>query len=487
MGAAIRYRVAILNLRALRRPRNCASAQEQRFLNMHLIIWLGVVAGIIAVTRNTPGKALIGLYVPVLLIISDTFHAITPGLPDPSANVAVMMPIFFATLLAYGRDWKPSVADMLVIALAALMAYSEYRAAGYSEAQNLFAGTLFQIVAPYLVARLAIDREGLHVELAKRMVIILFAIALIGLFEFRFGWNPFLALPEKIFSGQGLGWVTTFRYGFARVAGPYAHCILAGMMMILAYRLSRWLEWGGHWEAKFQRFPWLPLSKGRLITLAILVGSITTFARGPWLGGLVAALFVNAGRHPKRKLAFISVLAAIALIALPGYIAFQAYIDVSPGVERTLSQETAMYRKVLFEKYYAIALDHAWFGWGRNTWPKIPGMASIDNYYLLLSLMHGVLTTAVLLTLMAWMSVRLFLKGLSEPPQTNSLAFTFLGIIIAFFISLVTVYLGENVVPTFFLLLGWAEGYMRGKGSAGINGTPAAADPAPKFRFRVMR
>lgn len=455
---------------------------------MHLIIWLGVLVGIYAVVRHSPGKALVWVYVPALLVVPDTFHAITPGLPDPSTNVAVIMPIFFAALFAYARFWKPAVTDLLVIAIAGVMAYSEYRAAGYSEAQNLLAGTLFQIVAPYLVARLAIEREGLHVELAKRIVIIMFGVALIGLFEFKFGWNPFLALPEKLFPGQGLGWVTTFRYGFARVAGPYAHCILAGMMMVMAYRLNRWLEWGGHWEDKFSRFPWLPFSKGRLISLGLVLGSVTTIARGPWLGGIAGALLVNAGRHPRRNFAFLAVLGAVVLIALPAYLGFQAYLDVKPGAEMTMSQETAMYRKVLFEKYYAIALDHAWLGWGRNTWPKIPGMASIDNYYLLLSLMHGVFTTALLLGLMAWMSVRLFRKGMSEPPQANSLAFTFLGIIVAFFVSLVTVYLGENVVPAFFLMLGWAEAYIQGKGQAGIGSTAPAASPVRGFRFnRVMR
>jgi len=451
---------------------------------MHLIIWLGVVAGLIAVVRYSPGKALVWMYVPVLLIVPDTFHAITPGLPDPSTNVAVMIPIFFATLAAYARYWKPSVADLLVLAIAGVMTYSEYVATGYSEAQNLLAGTLFQIVAPYLVARLAIEREGLHVELAKRIVIIVFGIALIGLFEFRFGWNPFLVLPENVFRGQGLGWVTTFRHGLARVAGPYAHCILAGMMMIMAYRLNRWLEWGGHWEPKFERFPWLPFSKGRLITLGLLLGSITTIARGPWLGGIIGALLVNAGRHPNRKMAFMFVLAGTLLIAIPGYLGFQAYLDVKPGVAMSLSQETAMYRKVLFEKYFAIAMDHAWLGWGRNTWPKIPGMASIDNYYLLLSLMHGVLTTSLLLVLITWMSVRLFRKGMSESPESGSLAFTFLGIIIAFFISLVTVYLGENVVPAFFLILGWAEAYIRGGAIVRAGGKVAPPKSVKPFQFR---
>ena len=90
----------------------------------------------------------------------------------------------------------------------------------------------------------------------------------------------------------------------------------------------------------------------------------------------------------------------------------------------------------------------------------------------------------LLVGLMAWMSVRLFRKGMSEPPEANSLAFTFLGIIIAIFISLVTVYLGENVVPAFFLMLGWAEAYIHGRGGAGISGATELVQPARGFRFR---
>ena len=455
---------------------------------MHLLLWLGVIAGIHALSRHPPGRALVWLYVPVLMLFPDTFHAITPGLPDPSANVAVMIPLFLATLFRYGPQWRPSLADLLVLALAGTMCLSEYRAAGYSEAQNLMTGALFQIVAPYAVARLAIPAEGLHVALARRIVFCAFIVALLGLFEFRFGWNPFLALPEKLFSGQGLGWVTTFRHGFARVAGPYAHCILAGMMMILAYRLSRWLEWNGHWEPRFANAPWLPWSKGRLISLGLLVGSLTTIARGPWLGGIVAALIIYAAQHPKRRQALWVLGGSLLLLALPAYVGFQSYLDLKPGMAMTLSQETAMYRKELFERYYAIALDHAWLGWGRNTWPRVPGMGSIDNYYLLLALMHGVLASGLLLTLMGWMGLRLFRAGLRTPAGEPSLAWTFLGIIVAFFVSLVTVYLGEAVVPAFFLLLGWAEGWLHApQRQAVAGGTVAPATAGSPYRFKILR
>lgn len=452
---------------------------------MHLLLWLFALLGVWAVGRMTPGQALITVYLPVLLVFPDTFHAITPGLPDPSANVALMIPIFLACMSAYGRYWRPSVTDWMVIGFTALLGVSEYQAAGYSEAQNLLFGTVFQVVAPYLVARLAVARENLHVALAKRMVILMFGVGMVGLFESRFGWNPFLTFGERLFAGQGLGWVTTFRHGFARVAGPYAHCILAGMMMVMAYRINRWLEWGGHWEPRFRWQAGLPWSKARVITLGLLLASLTTIARGPWIGGVIGALLVRAGRAPKPRLAFSLLFGGLLLAAPPAYIVFNSYLDVQPGAEMTLSQETAMYRKVLFEKYYDIAWDHAWLGWGRNTWPKVAGMGSIDNYYLLLSLMHGVLATGILIALMLWMSVRLFITGIREPAGGNSLAFTFLGIIVAFAVSIVTVYMGEAVVPAFFLMLGWAEAYVQG-------GMPDTVKAAPQQdivarRSRVMQ
>lgn len=452
---------------------------------MQYVVYLALLATLVALFRMPPGRTLVVVYLPILLLLPDTFHARTPGLPDPSFNTAAIVPIMVAAFVLYARSWRPSVADVLVAGYTALVAYAEYVNAGYSEAQNLMFGVLTQVAGPYFVARWAIDREGLHVETAKRFVICVFAVAVIGTFEFRFGWNPFLILGERLFfPGQGLGWVTTFRHGFARVGGPYAHAIAAGMMMVMAYRLNRWLEWGGHWEPRFRWFPGLPWSKGRVISAMLLAGSLMTVARGPWLGGIVGAILVNAARLKQRKRALIAVTVGALVIAIPGYIGLQYYLDVKPGMEMTVSQETAMYRKVLFEQYIEIALDRSLLGWGRTTWPKIPGMASIDNHYLLLALMHGVVATLLFVVLLLWMSVRLVAKGLREPEGANSIAFTFAGIVVAIAISLVTVYLGENVMPAFFLILGWAEGYVLGEGYRAAGAAPAPAAEPRGFRFR---
>ena len=102
---------------------------------------------------------------------------------------------------------------------------------------------------------------------------------------------------------------------------------------------------------------------------------------------------------------------------------------------------------------------------------------AIDNYYLLLALM-------------GWMCLRLLRTGMAEPLEANSLAFTFLGIIVAFAVSIATIFLGEAVVPAFFLILGWAESYMQGRGHQGIGAAasdPPAQAPAPFAFRRVIR
>jgi hypothetical protein len=113
-------------------------------------------------------------------------------------------------------------------------------------------------------------------------------------------------------------------------------------------------------------------------------------------------------------------------------------------------------------------------------------MESIDNYYLLLTLMHGLLSMLLLVGIMVWLMVRLLIHGLNEPPGHNSLALCFMGIILSILISLATVYLGENVLPAFFFILGWAEGLLKDPASdPGYAQTAHTSSTAPmRQRFR---
>lgn len=450
---------------------------------MSLIIYLALVAAAVVALRHGPGQALVRVYLPVLLLIPDSYHAITPGLPDPTFGQAAMVPILAVTLMRHGARWRPVFMDLLVLGFAAVVGYSDYSNRGYADAQNLMFTMLFAVVAPYLSARLVIGHENLHVAVARRFVFCVFIFGLLGFYEAKFGMNPFHAVLGRFFGGQGNGWVTTFRHGLARVAGPFMHAILAGIMVVVAYRLQRWLQWGGHWEPRFKRVN-LPWDKAKVITVVLFLTALMTVARGPWIGGIVAAAIVAVGRAKDRRKALRIALAVLLLGALAGAQLLSAYLDIKPGAVMTMSQESAMYRKVLFEKYLNIALDHVWLGWGLTTWPKVPGMESIDNYYLLLSLMHGVPATLMLVAMLLGGAAQCIRRGLQEPPELHSPLFTFAGIYVAVFVSLGTVYMGEQVVPMVFFMLGWAQSWMQSPRPAAVAGGGAAPPPPPKPRFR---
>jgi len=449
---------------------------------MSLVLYLALVAAAVVALSHGPGRALLVVYLPVLLLIPDGFRAITPGLPDPNFNQAAIIPIVAVALLRYGRSWQPVPMDALIVLFAAWVGYSDYAGRGYDDAQNLMFSMLFSVLAPYFVARWVISAEGLDVAVARRFVFIVFGVALVGVWEARFGFNPFHALIGPLFPGQGKGWVTTFRYGVARVAGPYSHAILAGIMLAVAFTLQRWLQAASHWEPRFARLKALPWSKAKVITAVLIVGMVMTVARGPWLGALVAVAIFAVGQAANRRRALMIAGAVLAVGTVAGGWALSGYLDIKPGAAMTMSQESALYRKVLFEKYLDIALDSAWFGWGLTTWPKVRGMESIDNYYLLISLMHGVPAMVMLVLMLlgsAWLCVR---RGLAEAPGSHSPAFAFAGIFIAVFVALGTVYLGEQVLPTLFFMLGWAQGWLRAGGKTSVVSAALPLAVVPRFR-----
>ncbi|WP_373975559.1 O-antigen ligase family protein [Chitinibacter sp. SCUT-21] len=429
---------------------------------MQFIVFLAPLITLYLIFQRGAPDSLIRGYVPLLLLLPDCYHAMTPGLPDPSFNQAAILPIFLAAIISQRQDWQPSVTDGLVLLFASCVAYSEYSNAGYAEAQNLMFAMLASVLAPYLCARWCLRTMHEDIACARVFVICCVLISAISIYQFRFGINLWHLIFGPFFPGQGNGWVTTFRHGFARIAGPFSHAILAGIMLAMAWRLARWLQWAGCWEQKIRHFR-VPGSKTQWINGLLLLGIIMTIARGPWIGGLVGGILMWVSHAKDRQSRLKWVLAIFLIGGIIGQALLDSYLDIKPGTVMTQSQESAFYRKELMDKYEAIALEHASFGWGRNTWPKIGGMESIDNYYLLLALMHGVIALVLLLSIMAWMSFRLIRRGLLEPASPASLPFTFAGMIVMMFISLGTVYLGEQPMPAFFFILGWAEAYLQRK------------------------
>ena len=176
-------------------------------------------------------------------------------------------------------------------------------------------------------------------------------------------------------------------------------------------------------------------------------------------------------------------------ICMPAFVGFLQWAGVGRENAKTENQETAAYRLELITNYIDIAKEQMYFGWGSNTWPKVPGQESIDNYYLLLFLMHGLIALTLYLIILIGMAIRLIFHAMRQPnplPLGSALAFTLAGVYVCYIISVATVYMGNQTIALLFLVTGWAEGYMRVGQEQAVPGTGPAqpAQPPPLFRFR---
>lgn len=441
---------------------------------------IAIIPGLIAfhmASSRSPERAFVAVYLPTLLLIPEYYRFIAPGIPDPNFSQSAILALF-AVFVMRGRHqtWRWSVGDGLVIAYAVSVAWSQFLATGYSDAQNLAFDMIGFAVLPYAAAKAFIEPKGRRQEVAVRVVLLLAFVAFVSLYEFKMGRDPFRDLLRPFFPSMGWGWITNIRWGFARVAGPFGHAILAGVMFAAGFRLQRWLQQSGYWGKSW---------KGPAVTATLLMGMGMTMSRGPWIGAFLGAVVHYVGTAKKRgKIIGVAIALGIVL-GVPALAAFNAYVSVGREGATNATQETAAYRKELMEKYWDIVIEHMWFGWGLNTWPKVPGMPSIDNHYLLISLMHGLVTLGLFLTIILRSMTLLGMRGMSLPPQhpEGRFAFVLLSMYLMIGFSIATVYLGLQTIQLFFIVTGWAEGFLARRAPATAS-QPAGATPIPQPRFR---
>jgi hypothetical protein len=441
-----------------------------------IVIIPGIIAAYVAFTQS-PAKAFLKVYFPVLFLLPAYYRWVIAGLPDPTFSEAAILPIALVYFIRNGRNWRFTVTDWFVLGFAFCVGFSQFLASGIDDAQNLIFDMICNVILPYALAKALIEPSGMRLDFAKLFVILLTIVAVTNLYEFRFIANPYRRVFDPLFPGdQGWAWITTIRYGFGRAAGPYAHAILCGVIFATGFRLQRWLQQNGYWGTK---------QKARWLTVAMVAGMIMTQSRGPWLGAVIGSLPVLIGRARNRKVMLLTVLTVGIVMGTAGYIGFQAYVSAGRQGATSDTQETAAYRKELVENYTDIALQRSWWGWGLNQWPRIPGMPSIDNHYLNLALRHGLIALGFFVLIVLSVCIRLGVYCYRTPRDApgSSLAFAMLAANIGILISIVTVYLGEQPQMLLFIFAGWAEGLVTAKvlSSAQVHGLQPTQ---LRFRFR---
>lgn len=455
-------------------------------MTQNIIIGLPLLAALIVCLGWGPEIAFLNVYLPSLLLLPQYYLWTWSGQYSFSDTAILPIAVFFLLQPKQSRQWNSI--DYLVIAYVAITTFAEGMNKGYKlGTQNLFVHELGSIIFPYYSAKLIFERPELAIALAKRIALLLTVVAVISVYEFRMGRDLFTHFFEGIFPpNEG---TVVFRAGFMRTQGPFGHAIALGVMMAVGFRIARWLEWRGAWSERFVAF--LPLSKIRICELGIIAGSIMSLSVGPWLGAVCGSLSVAVCRAQQRGRALAALVLIIVVVGLPGYSSFQSYVSVDAAVARATGdrlQEDSIYRHKLIPLYVPIVEEKPAWGWGRNGFPVLEGMVSIDNGYLLTALTFGLCALGLILVFFLWAPLRLSLFGLPLPrsdPRTLE-TYTLIGIFIMLAVTNATasVTAGTTEWRFFFLVAGWTATLLNAPAPAAAKVGAARDRPLPQFGFR---
>lgn len=313
-------------------------------------------------------------------------HVMLAGLRiDAPQMVCLALLPWMLARLAKGA-LRPGLVDALVFLTSSWMIISF--AVWYGPAEGIVRGSALAInvLLPYLVARLAISDLN---DIRRLLVVMLPGFLIAGLFMMAEALSHRLIVAplfEAIFGqatinrgGEAFGTIARYseiRLGMLRAMGPFAHPILAGILMaslLPLYKNSGLRSWPYLCGVAVGFFAIFSVSSGAFLALLLAI----TLLGYDWL---------------QRRVVFLSwpmMIITVSLAALA--------IELAPGrgllelaARATLTPSTA-YNRIRILEFGMLAVEqYPWFGRGFTAIERLEFMPeSIDNHWILLAVRHG--------------------------------------------------------------------------------------------------
>ena len=421
---------------------------------MEIVILIPAVLCLLVLVQSGPQSAFIKVCLPTLMILPTYYFWKVPLLPPIDVAKAVMVPLGIVILYQNAHRWRFTRTDLWLGLFVLSAGLSEVRVGPLNAAIIAIFTQTSSAVVPYIAGKVLIEQPGKRIATAKRFVALLAVIAVISMYEYRMKDNPFRLVWAHVFPDQNPGWTTQVRWGFGRVAGPYAQSELAGMILLIGIILSLWLSSWHHWEPRLRWLRAIPIRKSLIISGTLFACLFTTQARGPWLGTTIAYLVAVIGRSKRVVRTALIVGGLLLTIGVPGYLAGKKYLS---GPTSSDEQQTAQYRQQLLDNYIPIAKAGGFWGWGED-FPRVYLQPSIDNQYLFTWITQGYLGALLFLLLIGDSALSLVRAGMAaKRREDRHFIFSLLGILAGLVVTLGTVFLGEQTYEIFFILIGWSQ------------------------------
>ncbi|GGG93450.1 O-antigen ligase family protein [Silvibacterium dinghuense] len=446
---------------------------------MQIIVLFALVASIVVMRQHSIRRAVLDVYLPVLLLIPPFYSLRLPHLPSLTFVDMAIFPIGLALMFRYGQMRQVRRADIWLVCFVGGIYYSELSNTGAPNAGLVLFGALASAIMPYLIGRLLLEEDGMREQAIRRMVILLFIVGILCAPEYRLGINVFTRTVGVFFPDQR-PWLAQIRGGLTRASGPYLAAILAGMVLSIGVIFSLWLGFVEKQRGNDRKY--FGVRRSVIVTLGILAGLVMTNSRGPWLGALLAFLLSRIGRAKNLRRSAIITLLICVVGGTVGYIKADQYTSGTLWDAKDIEQENAIYRRLLLDEYKPIIEKGGLFGYGVIAWPKVGGMNSIDNEFLFIRITQGELGYACFLLLILEAGIAIIV-AIRRATLTYDIYFYFClgGTIAGLMLALTTVYMGGQSYPLFFLLLGWSQS-LRQTQQGGMPALPPASSERFKFR-----
>lgn len=454
---------------------------------MALIILIPALLCWAVLARSTARTALLTVYLPTLLLLPQYYVLRIQHLPPVSFADAAILPLAIALLATGRRYWRSSWMDLWILLLPVSAAISETlngdptwgdwvglfspgSAASQVLGRNIangglaFVGALLTIVLPYMIGKMLLEQQDsdgqpMRRKFVKQMLMLLTVVGLLSVYDFVKETNLWQSLASPLQSIKDEDWPTQVRWGFGRIAGPYGHAILAGMVFLIGVVYCLWLRRADpQWGAR-RIVAGLPFTLRGLVLTAVVGGLLMTQSRGPWLGVGLALVFALLTRVLSVGRAAIAFLVFLTVFGVFAYTFGRQYTDRDMLQASTQEQRNAIYRRQLLANYAPFIAERPVFGWGAINTPQPNGQQSIDDEYLLLTVTHGFFGLGLFLTIVAGTATRL-LQFLARPMRHEDriLVFAHMAVLIGLMTTIATVYMGEQLLVLFYIFIGWVQG-----------------------------
>jgi hypothetical protein len=449
---------------------------------MNILLLIPGIISLVLVLRARIETAFLSVYLPTLLLLPEQYSLRLPHLPPFSTAQFALLPIGVVALGQLIRSRSFRLMDALVIMFVASVAITNIL---FQPVLNdgILAGveSFVSILLTYVTGRRLIEPD-LRLQTVRRIVTLFLLTGPIGIYEWRMEQNPYEIFGQKflgiIFGKGGAG----VRNVFERAGGAFSNPEIEGIALGMTFALNSWLTF----LSKMRRGAELgqilsKLEKFHIPGLVLILLIYFTGSRGPLISLAAGILILQISRVRYTKVATV----AIVVLLFVGYQNAEQYFarltDVSSHARMSSEVSSARYRRVMNEVYQPIAEQGGWLGWG----PKVPlvmGMKSIDNEFLLIHLIQGELGYILILLICAE-SIRTAIARLwsFKASEDRVFACSMLAALAILWITLYTVYMGEQLPQYAFLLIGWGQCPVAGRTSA----LPVTGSNAWRARFSV--